>query len=200
MTAEDLPSPVAQGNLRASHLEREAVVERLQDAAAEGRLDFAELDARVEQALNAKTHAELAALTADLPHPAGADADRTLTLRAGMHGVKRTGPWQVPARILVDAGMGGAVLDFTAAECRLSEVRVEAHGQMGGVVLVVPKGWAVNTDEMDGGVKDKLIPGRLPGAPLIRLTGTAGMAGVVVRHPKRRELRRSRQGKELAQG
>jgi hypothetical protein len=53
--------------LRASAAEREAVAERLRRAGAEGRLDPAELDARLEQALAARTRAELDALVADLP-------------------------------------------------------------------------------------------------------------------------------------
>ncbi|WP_223769577.1 DUF1707 SHOCT-like domain-containing protein [Streptomyces huiliensis] len=185
-------------DVRASTAEREAVVERLNEAVAEGRLDFGELGERVERALSARTHGELAALTADLPRPAGADPAKPLTLNGGLRGVKREGYWTVPARIVANGGMGGVVLDFTAAECRLPEVVVEADGAMGGVVLVVPEGWAVDTDGMEGGVRDKTATTpRLPGAPLIRLSGTPGMAGVVVRHPKRRELRRTKRRGEL---
>ncbi|WP_435847187.1 DUF1707 SHOCT-like domain-containing protein [Streptomyces chrestomyceticus] len=42
-------------------------VVRLREAAAEGRIDLAELDDRLEGALTAKTCADLAPLTADLP-------------------------------------------------------------------------------------------------------------------------------------
>ncbi|GAA3504760.1 hypothetical protein GCM10019016_118730 [Streptomyces prasinosporus] len=49
-------------------------MEQLRDAAAEGRIDFDELDARLEQALSSRTYAEPAALTADLPRP---DSPRT---------------------------------------------------------------------------------------------------------------------------
>lgn len=66
---EPSPHPVPPGELRASHDDREAVVEQLRDAAAEGRLDLEELDSRLEQALLSKTYAELAVLTADLPKP-----------------------------------------------------------------------------------------------------------------------------------
>ena len=61
------PEPDRRNELRAADSDREAVVERLRDAAAEGRLEHIELDARVERALTAKTYADLAALTADLP-------------------------------------------------------------------------------------------------------------------------------------
>ena len=59
---------------RASDRERDAVVQRVQDAFAEGRLDDAEFDerSRAERsraALTARTHADLDALLADLPAP-----------------------------------------------------------------------------------------------------------------------------------
>ncbi|MGH3629218.1 MAG: DUF1707 SHOCT-like domain-containing protein, partial [Sciscionella sp.] len=52
---------------RASDRERDAVVQRVQDAFAEGRLDDAEFDERSRAALTARTHADLDALQADLP-------------------------------------------------------------------------------------------------------------------------------------
>jgi uncharacterized Tic20 family protein len=52
--------------LRVSHAEREPVVERLQQAYAEGRLDMAELDLRLHLAMTAKTRADLDAVLADL--------------------------------------------------------------------------------------------------------------------------------------
>ena len=43
------------------------MVQRVQDAFAEGRLDDAEFDERSRAALTARTHADLDALLADLP-------------------------------------------------------------------------------------------------------------------------------------
>jgi Domain of unknown function (DUF1707) len=56
-----------QGRWRASHADREQVVGALQAAFVQGRLTADELDERVGQALAARTYAELAALTTDLP-------------------------------------------------------------------------------------------------------------------------------------
>lgn len=53
--------------LRVGHADREQVVQALKDAFVQGRLTRDELDARVGQALAARTGAELAALTADIP-------------------------------------------------------------------------------------------------------------------------------------
>jgi hypothetical protein len=53
--------------MRASHADREQVVEALKDAFVHDRLSKDELDARAGRALAARTWAELAALTADIP-------------------------------------------------------------------------------------------------------------------------------------
>src|SRR4051794_3434584 len=64
------PPPVPAGALRVSHAEREPVVERLQQAYAEGRLDKAELDLRLHLAMTAKTRTDLGAVLSDLDPPA----------------------------------------------------------------------------------------------------------------------------------
>ena len=61
--------------MRASHADREQVIEALKDAFAHGRLTKDELDARAGRALAARTCAELAALTAGIP-PARAASGR----------------------------------------------------------------------------------------------------------------------------
>lgn len=61
------------GRLRASHADREPVVEQIKEAYAQGRLDKAEFDLRLDAAMSARTHEELAVLLRDLP---GAAASR----------------------------------------------------------------------------------------------------------------------------
>jgi hypothetical protein len=56
-----------RGRPRASHADREEVVQVLKAAFVQGRLDEGELDARLGRALASRTYAELAALTADIP-------------------------------------------------------------------------------------------------------------------------------------
>ncbi|MGC5410288.1 DUF1707 SHOCT-like domain-containing protein, partial [Streptomyces sp. DT225] len=63
MTAEPARSAA---RMRASDADREAVVEQLREAAAEGRIDMDELDERLHLALTAKTYGELAPITDDL--------------------------------------------------------------------------------------------------------------------------------------
>jgi uncharacterized Tic20 family protein len=64
--------PPGPGELRASHADRDPVVERVKEAYAQGRLDKAEFDERLDAAMSARTHAELASVVRDLPPPAPA--------------------------------------------------------------------------------------------------------------------------------
>jgi Domain of unknown function (DUF1707) len=57
----------ARGYLRASHADREHVIDVLKAAFVQGMLSKAELDARVGQAFASRTLGDLAAITADLP-------------------------------------------------------------------------------------------------------------------------------------
>ena len=55
------------GSLRASHADREHVLDVLKAAFVQGRLAKGEFDTRVGQTLASRTYAELALLTADIP-------------------------------------------------------------------------------------------------------------------------------------
>jgi hypothetical protein len=54
-------------SLRASDADRDAVADRLHQAAVEGRLEPDELEERLHRALRARTYGELRGLVADLP-------------------------------------------------------------------------------------------------------------------------------------
>ena len=55
------------GHLRASHADRERVVDTLKAAFAQGRLTKDDFDARIGQTLASRTYAELATVTAGIP-------------------------------------------------------------------------------------------------------------------------------------
>jgi Domain of unknown function (DUF1707) len=67
MTGPEEGAPAGRDRLRASHADREQVIDAVKTAFADGRLDKDELDARVGQALAARTYADLATVTADIP-------------------------------------------------------------------------------------------------------------------------------------
>ena len=67
-----------RGGLRASHADREHVIDTLKAAFVQGRLTKDEFDLRVGQTLASRTYAELAEVTADIPAAqAGAQPPRT---------------------------------------------------------------------------------------------------------------------------
>src|SRR5215469_4794012 len=66
--AEEITAVAAgHGHLRASHADRDHVIDTLKAAFVQGRLTKDELDLRVSQTLTSRTYADLATLTADLP-------------------------------------------------------------------------------------------------------------------------------------
>jgi hypothetical protein len=83
-------------DLRASHADRDRVVDALRVAAGDGRLSAEELDTRLESALSARTLGELAELTADLPIARAATGKDVLVIE--QHGGRyvREGRWPVP--------------------------------------------------------------------------------------------------------
>jgi hypothetical protein len=77
--------------LRASHADREQAVEVLKAAFVQGRLDRDEFDLRLGHALGARTCAELAAVTADLPAGLAAAQPPEPVLARGAQPVLRPG-------------------------------------------------------------------------------------------------------------
>ena len=67
MTGPHDRAAAGRDGLRAGHADREQVIETLKTAFVHSRLTRDELDARAGQALTARTRADLAALTADIP-------------------------------------------------------------------------------------------------------------------------------------
>jgi uncharacterized Tic20 family protein len=74
-----IPAP----SLRVSHAEREPVVERLQQAYAEGRLDKSELDLRLHLAMTAVTRSDLDAVLYDLNPDTGTKPKSLATAEPG---------------------------------------------------------------------------------------------------------------------
>src|ERR1700733_7599268 len=92
--AGDSSGPGADPELRASHADRDRVVEVLTVAAGDGLITAVELDERLEAALSARTRSELAVLTADLP-PNGIQLQAKDLVRIDQRfgDVTRTGRW-----------------------------------------------------------------------------------------------------------
>jgi Domain of unknown function (DUF1707) len=98
-----------RSHLRASHADREQVIDVLKAAFVQGRLPKAELDLRVGQVLASLTYADLAALTADIP----AGPARVQPLEPARESDKVPAPKTI-ARVAA-AGTGVSMV-FTGAE------------------------------------------------------------------------------------
>ena len=184
------PGDDPHGHLLASDAEREAAVERLRVATADGRLTMDELSDRSELAYRARTTAELSALTRDLPTEHGGPAPAPVVARgetaarfvAVFSGAEREGFWRVPRRSKAVAVFGGVKLDMTTAELGAHETHIRAVAVFGGIELIVPPGVEV---QMTGlavfGGKSAKVPSAPAGAPVIHVHCTAVFGGVEVK-------------------
>jgi DUF1707 SHOCT-like domain len=90
MTEPPDQTPAAgRDQLRASHADRERVVETLKAAFVQGRLTKDEFDVRVSQGFASRTYAELATVTADLPAAPAVAQPRTAAQAEGWLTMKR---------------------------------------------------------------------------------------------------------------
>ncbi|WP_307867751.1 DUF1707 SHOCT-like domain-containing protein [Umezawaea beigongshangensis] len=198
--------PADPNRMRASDADREVVAAVLHRAAAEGRLDLNELDERLAVLYAAKTYGELVPITSDLvlPATAGVPAAAPASDRIGgvpgpsvslafMSGVDRKNNWVVPAQHTAVAVMGGVKLDLTKARFAEAETTITVFTFWGGIEILVPDDITVQVSGLGllGGFEDRTSGNALPGAPVVKITGLAIMAGVEVRHPKRKKLKRA---------
>ena len=179
-----------RGEVLASDAEREEVAARLSRAVGEGRLTLAEFSERVGRAHTARTRAELAPITADLPAPAqppvaAAAPARTSWSVLPLGGSVRRGRWRVPARSVGVTLIGGATLNFTEAEFAAPEVEITRWSVVGGISAVVPAGVRVEVGgfSLIGGHSVQL-PEPAPGAPTLRIRLFSLIGGVSVRSPR----------------
>jgi hypothetical protein len=156
---QDRPAPA----IRASDQDRDAVVQRLQQAFAERRLDDDEFDERMRAALTARTGADLDKLTADLPAamPGSTPADpvpastvpAAPARRPGRWAVaykssiRRGGRWRVPERFTPVVYKGEGWIDLRAAELTAPVTTVFAVAYKSRIDILVPPGVRV---EMEG--------------------------------------------------
>ena len=125
---------------RASDAEREQVVVRLRDASAEGRLTLEELADRTALAYTARSHAELAPLTEDLPVPRLSSRRKPVRWMGAVIGeVERRGRWRIRDRTRVVMGIGDCHLDLRTAELDGDEVTVTIFQIIGDTTIVVPR-------------------------------------------------------------
>ena len=86
---DEKAAAAGRGHLRASHADREQIIDTLKAAFVQGRLAKDEFDARIGQTLASRTYAELATVTADIPGGlTGAQPPRKPSLRRANNAVR----------------------------------------------------------------------------------------------------------------
>jgi len=149
---------IARSELRASHDDRDRVVELLRVSAGDGRLTAEELDERLELAMTARTYGELARLVADLPAagspgtavspPSAPQAKDVVRIDTRSGHVKRVDRWVVPQRMEVKVTSGSVLLDFTQAAITQPTLKLDIDVRSGHVKLLTMPGIAVDADDV----------------------------------------------------
>jgi hypothetical protein len=176
--SSDLPE------LRASHEDRDRVVDTLRTAGGDGRLTAEELDVRVERALSARTQGELTALVADLSASSATKDVLVVKQRGGKW--TRAGRWTVPNRIELRTQLCRVTFDFTDAVITSRTLRIDTDMQHGKLVIVGAPGIVIDADGLDLVFsKTKLRSDSAAAEPGLRieLVGTLKHARVVERRP-----------------
>jgi hypothetical protein len=200
----ELSGPADHSLMRVSDSDREQAADVLREAAGHGRISMDELDERLELAYAAKTYADLAAVTRDLPGPVQAPGPvqpamagriggtpRSKFSVAILSGARRKGRWVVPRSYVGVAVMGGIELDLREAQFSEPEVTIHAYTLMGGIEITVPEDVDVDVSGIAfmGGFDHNASGAGVPGAPRVRVIGFALMGGVDVRRkPQKKEL------------
>jgi DUF1707 SHOCT-like domain len=149
-------APGDLSRMRISDADRHRVAEVLRQAAGEGRLDFDDLDERLELTFSAKTYADLVPITADLHAVTHAPAaDSPVPLVGGVPAVghasstailgdrKRRGVWQVPAHHSAFTLMGSITLDLREAVLVARETTINANAIMGEIKIITSGLWSI---------------------------------------------------------
>ena len=158
MSADPPNSPA----LRASDADRDRFIEVLRAAVADGRLNQAEFDERLDAALAARTIDALAPLTADLiaaPGSGGAltpplvptpvqPAAELLTINERHGSVRRDGRWTLPHRLALRTAWCDVTLDLTSAVRSGPELVIDLRVRGGDVELVLAPGMVVDANEL----------------------------------------------------
>ena len=186
---------VARSELRASHDDRDRVVELLRVAAGDGRLTAEELDERLEVAMTARTYGELARLVSDLPDSpdvADSPAPRVkdvvrLNCRSGQ--TVKDGRWAVPQRMELKVTSGHIKLDFTQAVITQPSLQIDADVRSGYVILITKPGIVVDTDDVTvcGGHIKIRAPWGSDVSEVLRIdvAGKVGSGHLITRPPHR---------------
>lgn len=194
---ERLPAPLLSA-------ERERTIARLQDAVAADHLDLDELDLRLEAAIRAKTPAELAVLTADLPAASSpgalpvpvaapvAHSRRDTSLKAVFSSVTRRGRRAMPRELDAKAVFGSVLIDLREATFEPGVSTLTCKAVFGSIEVLAPP--HVKVEVEGSGVfgsfeerGDNSAADESPDAPTLLIRGRAVFGSVEATVKRRRD-------------
>ena len=199
--------PMKRAEMRASHEDRDSIVDQLRVAAGDGRIDADELDQRIEAALNARTYGELDVLIRDLP-PAPVTTTSTVrhtttevsqSINIAHGNAHRQGPWVVPQQLHIELRHGNVLLDFTEAVFPgVREIEVSVNARHSNLRMIVPEGTVIDTSGLamrHGNVHQRELGTATPQSIRITVSGEVAHSNVRVallsRFAQRRRARRA---------
>jgi hypothetical protein len=191
--------------MRAGDRDRDAVVQLLQEAFAEGRLDDEEFDQRSRAALTARLHSELAVLTRDLQLSTGAArplSPAAARRKAGRFAIaykssiRRGGRWRVPEQFRAVVYKGSGHIDLRAAELTAPVTSLYAIAYKSRIDVLVPLGVRVELEGFGvskGWSAEEDLESRLSAdAPVVHVRGV-GYKGTIEVSTKPQDLGQSAQ-------
>jgi len=130
-----------------------------------------------------------------LPPRPGFSPQDPLVLAAGGSTLRKDGAWTVPPYLRIHGDLGSVRLDFRRARLVSPVIQLDVSGGAGTIVLVLPVGWAAQSDRLRPGIgsrRIKVLEEPEPGQPVLVLSGSLGIGTMIVRYPNRGDERRLR--------
>lgn len=181
---------------------RNATIDQLVMNYGHEKLSLEAFDRRLEQALDAKEHSQLLALTEDLElevdqdyleqkqatfgtefkqDDAGHDVDHMVNILSGN---KRQGQWTVAKEVRVLNVLGGDDIDLTEAIFTSPVTHIRVKCILGGVNIYVPDGIRVKTKMFNflGGFDNYAPSSNDPNCPTVIIEGSVILGGLKIRN------------------
>lgn len=186
------PAPRAAPGSSSLHAARERAIALLTDRYADDSLSEVEFEARLSWLSAADSAARIDELVADLAAPRsivpahdtspyGLLALPEQRISAVMSSTSRTGQWTLPTRLVVRAVMSELRVDLRHASLPPA-AEIDLSAVMANVRFIVPPELGVESDvsAFMATVRNDASVAHWPGAPRLRITGSAVMAEVRV--------------------
>ena len=169
---------------------RERAIGALRLGLTTGRMSLTQFEAAMDTAMRATREAELVELVRTVAPPVRITSrERRLTEPLSIttpglfQDIRLRGNWQVPRELRIQTGPSKIILDLTEAEFDDWNVDIRAQTGFGDVIVIVPRGMAVQLIGVSGTHNSKLEP-PTPGYPVVRLSVMIGIGRLRLKHPR----------------